>query len=155
MDRSLIVNDDLLWLIPIGSALLFSTLTFQMPFFARHKVEGVKEDIEEIDTFLAIGRSLQIIKVLLYPGLAAVFWWIASILSFTLSNCTPAFSNSCFTSPTYASTTTQVASIWANAFGVTFGFLGFLFIIFVIYVGITYIRTGIFALLKQMAGMRT
>jgi hypothetical protein len=96
----MIVPDALIFIITLLMALFFTVETYDFPARDHNGPEN------------AAGPMTSLIRVSIFPFFASACWYVLSIMSASLNNCSATY-NSCFTSPTFATTT---ASIYA-AFG--------------------------------------
>lgn len=121
------VTDNLTYISTLLLALIFSLGTFDFPLRSNGNVR------------IAAGEITSYLRVVVFPYLAAMFWFIMAAFAGSLNNCVGGFGGSagggCFTSPTALTTTVTVT---ANTSGgiLYYPFFG-LFLVFIV-IGIAF-----------------
>lgn len=118
-------NDLVFYLLIAGLSTLFSVLGFVLvPTHGSIILQGSNvDDNEDAQNMYAYGRIMRKIGSILSFFLAAGFWFVFALLNEALNNCSDTFLV-CYTSPTYASTTSTISQFsWGPAAGLMFYFL--------------------------------
>lgn len=122
------VSDNLVYVTTLLLALIFSLGAFDFPL----KTNG--------NTTVKAGEITSYIRIVIFPYLAAMFWFIMASFSNALNNCVSGFNGTtagCFTSPTFATTT---ASVFPDAAGQIeyYAFFGLFLMFLVIGIALTF-----------------
>lgn len=119
----MILEDTVGYILILLLALFFQFTAFDQPVEVPRAESSEREPARH-------GEILSMVRASVFFFFAWLLWFVLSLMSFTLNNCSNAFS-ACYTSPTYLITTTSIVpAIWAGWLGVLFQ--GFAWVDFVL-----------------------
>lgn len=136
------VSDQLFYCIWLALALIFSMAQFfSVPTSIHVSVKGsLSDDNAESEALVRFGRIVAKTRFFLFGMLAGTFWFILGVLTSYANNCLSAFNETCFTSPTFASTTgTATPFTYGIVAGYGFGILGIIWYCLTVFLAIAMI----------------